>query len=32
MATKRVVRIVRVKPIRMPVRVTVTTTVRRIVK
>jgi len=30
MVTKRVVRIVRVQPVRVPVRVTITTTVRRI--
>ena len=29
MPTKRVVRVVRTKPVRVPVRVTITTTVRR---
>jgi hypothetical protein len=29
MATRRVVRIVRTQPVRVPVRVTITTTVRR---
>jgi hypothetical protein len=29
MATRRVVRIVRTKPVKVPVRVTITTTVRR---